>query len=114
MKSPRNLGRGRGGASINQGELFEPLPFSPIFPAPSTLEAKALTMFLAALEIEHPDFERETGSWRLGAYVEMLRRKGWPVVTQEINSPIPERPDRVIARYRMPEWVLRELGAGHG
>lgn len=110
MKSPRNLGRGSGGNGDAQGELFEPPPFSPIFPTPSTLEGRALAMLLRQMRIEHPDFERATGSWRLGAYVEMLRRKGWPILTDDITSPIPERPDRVIARYRMPDWVIRVLG----
>ena len=71
-------------------------------------------MLLTTLEIEHPDFERATGSWRLGAYIEMLRDKGWPIETLDVFRPLPTRPDRIIARYRMPRWVLQEVGAVHG
>lgn len=114
MKSPAHPGRGGEADGIKQGELFDPPPFSPIFPKRSTLEGRALDMFLADLELEHPDFEKATGSWRLGAYVEKLRKKGWPIDTLDVYRPAPDRPDRVIARYRLPGWVLREMGAAHG
>lgn len=105
MNSPRNLGRGDGGDGGTQGELFDLPPFSPIFPTPTTLEGQALAMLLQAAELEHPDFERATGSWRLAAYIEALRDKGWPVQTRNVTST-----DRVIARYRMPGWVIKQLG----
>jgi hypothetical protein len=111
MKSPAYLCRGSEAYGVIQGELFEPMPFSPTYPNHSSLEGKALAMLLAGLEIEHPDFERVTGSWRLGAYIEKLRSKDWPIITLDVTSPAPDRPDRVIARYKMPGWVLQELGA---
>lgn len=115
MTAPAELrGHGGGRGGIEQGELFEPPPFSPVYPNPSSLEGRALSMLLAALAIEHSDFERETGSWRLGAYIETLRDKGWPIETQNIARPMPERSDRIIARYRMPGWVLQKVGATHG
>lgn len=115
MTAPAGFrGDGGGRDGIGQGELFEPPPFSPTYPNPSSLEGRALSMLLAALEIEHSDFERETGSWRLGAYIETLRDKGWPIETQNIARPMPERSDRIIASYRMPAWVLREVGTTHG
>jgi hypothetical protein len=115
MTAPAELrGDGGGRDGIGQGELFEPPPFSPTYPNPSSLEGRALSMLLAGMEIEHPDFERATGSWRLGAYIEMLRDKNWPVETLPIYRPIPERPDRIVAGYKMPRWVLREVGAAHG
>lgn len=115
MTAPAGFrGDGGGRDGIGQGELFEPPPFSPTYPNPSSLEGRALSMLLAALEIEHSDFERETGSWRLGAYIETLRDKGWPIETQNIARPMPERSDRIIARYRMPGWVLQKVGATHG
>lgn len=105
MKSPRNLGRGNGGDGSVQGELFEPPPFSPIYPAPTTLEGRALALLLEGNELEHPDFERATGSWRLAAYIEALRDKGWPIITRNIAGAV-----RIIARYRMPDWVISHLG----
>lgn len=111
MKGPTHLCRGSEACGCIQGELFEPPPFSPIYPNGSSLEGKALALLLEDLEIEHPDFERVTGSWRLGAYIEKLRIKGWPIMTLDVMRPAPERPDRVIARYKMPGWVLQEMGA---
>ncbi len=115
MTAPAELrGHGGGRGGIEQGELFEPPPFSPVYPNPSSLEGRALSMLLAPLEIEHSDFEHATGSWRLGAYIETLRDKGWPIETLHISCPAPGRADRIIASYRMPAWVLREVGATHG
>jgi hypothetical protein len=115
MTAPAGFrGDGGGRDGIGQGELFEPPPFSPTYPNPSSLEGRALSMLLAALEIEHSDFESATGSWRLGAYIETLRDKGWPIETVGIFRPLLDRPERTIARYRLPAWVLREVGAAHG
>ncbi len=52
--------------------------------------------------IDHPDFEAETGSWRLSAAIfRLVRELGWPVESIEIPSPTDDCPGRVIALYRL-------------
>ncbi len=93
--------------------LIDPPPFSPTYPNCSTLSGKALTLLLRGRAITTPDFQEVTKSWRLAAYVEQLINKhGWPVIAEEVA--FADDPRRYIARYSMPQWVLRELGGGHG
>ena len=94
--------------------LIDPPPFSPQYPQQSSLAFAALKTLLSGKAITHPEFEDETRSWRLGAYVFTLRALGWPVITKEIHSPTPDAPDRVIARYSMPHWVIDALEVNHG
>lgn len=68
-------------------------------------------MLLNGAAITHPEFEGATGSWRLSEPIRALRHDhGWPVETIEIPAPLPDRPDRYIAKYIMPRWVLRQVG----
>jgi hypothetical protein len=114
MKSPAHLGRGVGAGGIGQGELFEPPTFSPTYPKPSTLAGEALALLLAGRTLTHPEFEERTNSWRLSEPIRALRHDfGWPVETIELPAPTAERPRRVIAEYKMPEWVLRIVGGAH-
>jgi hypothetical protein len=109
-----NRGDGSGRDGTEQGELFEPPPFSPTYPPRSSLAGEALFLLLAGRTLTHPEFESITGSWRLSEPVRALRHDyGWPVQTIEIPAPTEERPDRTIAKYMMPAWVLREVGAAH-
>jgi hypothetical protein len=115
MKSPAHLGRGGEADGSKQSYLFEPPPFSPSYPNRSTLAGEALAQLLAGRSLTHPDFEGITNSWRLSEPIRALRHDyGWPVETIEIPAPTTERPDRYIAKYVMPEWVLAEVGAAHG
>lgn len=95
--------------------LLPPPPFSPTYPNRSTLAGEALAMLLNGQSITHPDFEGKTASWRLSEPIRQLRRDhGWPVETIEIAAPTADRPDRYIAEYTLPQWVLEEVGATHG
>ena len=71
---------------------------------------RALNMLLTGCEITHPDFQAKTRSWRLGAYVKVLRKLGWPIETRKIPSPTPECAGRFIARYVLQKWVRDEIG----
>lgn len=98
-----------------QGVLFEPPPFSPTYPSRASLSGVTLALLLTGRSLTHPEFEAITRSWRLGAYIEELRNDhNWPVDTIEIEAPTAHRPDRIIAMYVMPQWVLQEVGAAHG
>ena len=93
-----------------QLELFERPAFSPIRPPRETMAAEALAMLLQGREITHLDFQLTTSSWRLAAYVHVLRLLGWPIITIEILSPTPDCPLRFIAKYAIPTSVIDELG----
>ena len=103
------------GACGQQMYLLPPPPFSPTYPNRSTLAGEALAILLNGGSITHPQFESITASWRLSEPIRQLRRDhGWPVETIEIAAPTQERPDRYIAEYVLPAWVLEEVGVHHG
>jgi hypothetical protein len=96
--------------ALEQLNLIDPPPFSPKWPKRSSLPHVALTALLSGKEWTHPDFEEVTGSWRLAEPIRKLRHHfGWPVLTIEIPSPTTDHPDRVIARYALPRWVIDEM-----
>lgn len=114
MKTPERR-QASSGVVGEQLCLIDPPPFSPIWPSPSSLAGKALALLLTGRTLTHPEFETITGSWRLSEPVRALRHDyGWPVDAIEITSPTNDRPDRVIAKYLLPHWVLEEMGAHHG
>lgn len=114
MKTPDGR-QAQSGVAGEQLNLIDAPPFSPTFPNRSSLAGEALALLLAGCTLTHPEFEGITRSWRLSEPVRALRHDfGWPVQTIEIPAPTPERPDRTIAKYVMPQWVLREVGAAHG
>ncbi len=111
MRSPNHLCRGVGAEGVNQGELFERPVFSPTYPKRSTLAATALAHLLAGRRLTHPQFESMTNSWRLSEPIRALRHDyGWPVQTIDIPAPTADRPDRVIAEYVLPSWVVQTVG----
>lgn len=115
MKSPDHLCRGDGAGDGNQGELFDRSGFSPKYPKRTTLKGEALALLLTGRTLTHPEFQSITRSWRLSEPIRALRHDyGWPVVTVEIPAPTSERPDRCIARYHLPQWVLEHVGGAHG
>ena len=111
MITPADRGDGGMSGRFEQQNLFEPPPFCPTYPKRSTLAGEALALLLAGRALTHPDFENITFSWRLSEPIRALRHDyGWPVQTIEIPAPTAERPDRFIAKYVMPQWVMREIG----
>ena len=113
MKTPerRQASSGVVGEQLN---LIDPPPFSPVYPKRASLAGEALALLLAGRTLTHPEFEGITKSWRLSEPIRALRHDyGWPVVTIEIPAPTAERPDRYIAKYLLPPWVLQEVGAAH-
>lgn len=112
MEAPKNeKPAGQGGQFAEQGTLFEPPPFSPVWPSPATLVARALDMLLTGERVTHPDFQADTRSWRLAACIDVLRKLGWPVLTFDENGqPITGR-RRAIAAYQLPAYALQAVGA---
>jgi hypothetical protein len=109
MKSAANLG-GSGASGAVQSELFERRAFSPTFPPRSRLAGKALAMLLNTPDgITTPDFQANTKSWRLAAYIHtLIHEYGWPIEVLEI--PFSDDRSRFIAKYYLPQRVLDEIG----
>ena len=112
MAAPNEKPAVEGGQSeAAQQELFEQPEFSPNWPNPATLAARALQMLLTGQRVTHPDFQAATRSWRLAACIDVLRKLGWPVLTLDENGqPITGR-NRSIAAYKMPGYALQAVGA---
>jgi hypothetical protein len=108
MKNPDS----RQASSGFQQTSFLPEPeFNPLWPNPNTLPARCLSMLLTSRTFTHPEFEEQTGSWRLSAVVFTLIGLGWPVQSLDIPAPTPEAPSRTISRYYLsPETIQKIFG----
>ena len=73
-------------------------PPKPRMPLTGTMEHRALSELLerGRRGLSSPEFQAVTGSWRLSAPVHELRRKGWPIETQWVESRV-----RRFARYTL-------------
>jgi hypothetical protein len=110
MDAPKKKPAGQGGEFAEQGTLFEPPTFSPVWPSPATLPARALDILLSGERVTHPDFQAATRSWRLSASIDVLRKLGWPILTfEESGQPITGR-RRAIAAYQMAGYALQAVG----
>ena len=63
-------------------------PPKPRMPLTGTMEHRALAVLLerGRRGLTSPEFQAVTGSWRLSAPVHELRRKGWPVEKQWVET----------------------------
>lgn len=85
-----------------QYRLFDTLPIPrPQHPSQGTLPHAALNVFLAGRTLIHPQFEAQTGSWRLSAAVFDLKQLGWPVFSHML--------DGQIAQYGISTDDLRDI-----
>jgi hypothetical protein len=64
---------------------------------------------LAGKPLDHADFIRETGSWRLAAVIRDLRRLGWPVQATDEAATAADGHRQDIARYSFGPETLVEL-----
>jgi hypothetical protein len=72
-------------------------------------------MLMDGRKIDHPEFENNTRSWRLGAVIFTLRALGWPIQTIDVPSPTEETPDRIIAVYHLPgKYIAEALAVMNG
>lgn len=88
--------------------LLPELEILPVAPRLGTLADALLRMLARGDRLTHPEFEDRTGSWRLAAFAFELAALGWPVAVTRIPAPTPERPDRTIGRYWLPEKARRQ------
>lgn len=90
---------------MQQLNLIPPPPFAPVWPS-SGLALAALGLMLEGCTIDHPDFERKTGSWRLAAAINLLRAAGWPVESYDVPDTLNDGRPRQVARYFLPAEII--------
>jgi len=83
-------------------------PLAPTWPT-APLMRRALDAMLTGKTLDHPGFERETGSWRLAAVIRDLRRLGWPVHATDEAATATDGHRQDIARYFFSSDTLAEL-----
>lgn len=93
---------------MEQTSFLPAPPFAPTWPQAGTLAARALDIFLRGESLTHPQFEAVSFSWRLSHVVYALKDLGWPVQADDIPAPTFENPRRVIARYSLPDDVIKQ------
>jgi hypothetical protein len=112
-KAPLNLPAA--GALGEQLTFLDPPEFSPGLPKRATLADMLLMEFLKGESFIHPEWQDITHSWRLAATVQALKDLDWPVQALPVLAPTERKPDRTIARYRLPQDAIdkgRELLRG--
>lgn len=70
--------------SHKQLSFLPEVDFSPGLPSKKTLAWRALLLMLKGKKISHLDFQGETNSWRLAAYIDILKKMGWPIMSIDI------------------------------
>ena len=112
-KAPTDQGHG---ALVGEQLTFlDPPEFLPGLPKRATLADLLLTEFLKGESFIHPEWQEITQSWRLAATVQALKDLDWPVLSLPEMAPTERKPDRTIARYRLPQEAIskgRELVRG--
>lgn len=84
--------------------LFELAARIPSWPRTNTLAGIALDAMLNGTTLDHPSFERITGSWRLAAVIFELRALGWPIRSR--NRPAQPGERAGIAVYSLSARAL--------
>lgn len=96
------------GVSGEQLSFLPTLPFSPIWPSHTTIAGRVLAEFLRGEFLDHEDVIDGCSSWRLAAYVDKLKKMGWPVVAFEKPAPSSGCPSRTIALYALPPEIISQ------
>lgn len=91
---------------MRQLTLIDGPSFTPVLPS-SGLARTALDLLLSGRAVDHLNFQEVTGSWRFAAYVEILRRMGWPIE----STYSPAGAHRNVALYQIDAEPLKELRA---
>lgn len=108
MKKTRNS---RQAFSGSEQMSFLPEPdFNPKLPSKNTLAYKALSMMLRGKRITHRNFDANTCSWRLAAYIEILKNDlDWPVCVEKVvHYPVRKPKKRYISRYFLAPSVIKK------
>lgn len=107
MNKTRNCNQALTGS---QQTSFLPEPdFTPKLPQKNTLAYKALLMMLAGKKISHLDFQDDTSSWRLAAYIDVLSKDGWTIKREDICFSTAVKPkQRYITKYYLDKKIIKK------
>lgn len=83
--------------------------YNPRWPKKATLASKALFLMLGDMKLTHPLFEALSGSWRLAAHIHILKKLGWPVITDQIDfdGEYDEGRQRHMGVYSLPDELIQ-------
>jgi hypothetical protein len=87
---------------------FLPEPdFTPKLPSKNTLVSQALSLMLEGRVISHLDFQGETDSYRLAAYIHLLIKMSWPIQIEDVPFTAQKKPNnRFIRRYFLDKKII--------
>lgn len=89
---------------------FLPSPeFSPKWPKHTTIAGMVLGELLQGSFLDHQDQIEGVASWRLAAYINKLKKDGWPIQTMEKPAPSEQCHYRCIALYALPPAVIEKV-----
>lgn len=91
---------------MRQMTLIDSPPLVPTMP-PEGLAMRCLRVLLSGRSLDCESFYRTTGSMRLAAYIEVLHRLGWPILTDYENR----GQSRNLAVYSIDLESLAEIRA---
>ncbi len=80
------------------------------YPLPTSVKGRVLADLLAGARITHMDVWERHGSSRAAHHVLMLRKAGWPVITNEIDAPTSDGRIARIAEYSLPIETIEKAG----
>lgn len=98
----------------NQLSFLPPLPFAPMWPKPTTVAGRVLAELLRGEWLDHMDVIDGCSSWRLAAYIDKLKKMGWPVMVFEKSAPSDNCPSRCIAIYSLSPEVIAQTQSLRG
>lgn len=102
-----------GSHQCRQISFLPELDFNPIYPLTGTLVYKCLALLLKGQILNHLDFQRATGSWRLAAYIHELKKLGWPICSYEITQLVDSSLRFISVYYFESEMLTIILGEPH-
>lgn len=102
------------GVHGEQLSFLPPLPFCPSWPSPTTVAGRVLAELLRGEFLDHTDLIEGCSSWRLAAYVDKLKKMGWPVVAFDKAAPSCGCPSRSIALYALPPEIITQAQSLRG
>ena len=89
---------------------FLPTPvFSPKWPRHTTVAGIVLGELLQGSFLDHQDLIEGVSSWRLAAYINLLKKWGWPIQAFEKAAPSEQCPSRCISLYALPPAVIAQV-----
>lgn len=88
----------------------ETTPRAFCYPTPSSVKGRVLADLLAGMKQTHYDVWSRQGSSRASHHIMMLRRAGFPVITEEIDAPTSDGRTARIALYSLSIETIEAAG----